>query len=562
MMPLIKPSQVDSLPGIKNTQEKNQRTATSIKETAEASPALPVIEKEQQEQAMQAFLALLSGQQSSDKPLAALGASLKTQAANTKAQQTIETVVPQQQEVPTQPIQLYNPFQQSVNHAQAAETKQTTAALQKQVAMDSASDNAILAAIQQNPALAKILQQPAAQQNTDTNIPQLSQLMQSANTSQKTIEIDAVVTKTPVTQDGFALAPQATQQQLASMQNAQPQPFNNTVTAQQVTEKNIAFNQVTADIAIDTKTAVVKEQQQNVARQQIIEQLATLSNDAVEDSQPVNLVAAQQATTSKQLLKDSIQMPDERYELQSDALIDNAAAQLSVEQPNLFNAVAATNGATTFNTADVTIANDLTNELDLAQLKTSEDFDLAFETASAEKTEAAYSDLEENPFEWLETIQRQNNLSKTAVHKAAQQLMGQPTQPAHEQIALQMRKAVDSGTDQLRLQLSPASLGHVEMNMTIAQDGTVQAVLAVERHDTYEWLKKDMANLEQLLADSGLNTQNGGLSLEYRDRQQQLAQQQNNDWQVQETVSVEAEPVARPAAYQPYITSSGVDVRI
>jgi flagellar hook-length control protein FliK len=88
--------------------------------------------------------------------------------------------------------------------------------------------------------------------------------------------------------------------------------------------------------------------------------------------------------------------------------------------------------------------------------------------------------------------------------------------PVTEQVSLQMRKAIDDGQQQIRIQMKPAALGQVEVRLEVGHDGHVKAVVAAEKHETFDWLQRDARTLERILQDSGLKTDSGSLSFQYR----------------------------------------------
>jgi flagellar hook-length control protein FliK len=102
-----------------------------------------------------------------------------------------------------------------------------------------------------------------------------------------------------------------------------------------------------------------------------------------------------------------------------------------------------------------------------------------------------------------------------------------PQHPAHmplpvvEQLAVHIRKISRDNAEHIRIQLEPAQLGVVEISMTIAHDGTVQAVLSADKSDTLQWLKQDAAHLQKMLEDSGLSVGMNGMQFEDRSQQQQ-----------------------------------------
>ncbi|MBL4719995.1 MAG: flagellar hook-length control protein FliK, partial [Alphaproteobacteria bacterium] len=81
-----------------------------------------------------------------------------------------------------------------------------------------------------------------------------------------------------------------------------------------------------------------------------------------------------------------------------------------------------------------------------------------------------------------------------------------------DQIAVQIRKAVDQGNDKIRIQLRPAELGRVEIKLDIGADGRVMASVTAERPETMELLQRDARGLQQALQDAGLQADSNSLS--------------------------------------------------
>lgn len=88
--------------------------------------------------------------------------------------------------------------------------------------------------------------------------------------------------------------------------------------------------------------------------------------------------------------------------------------------------------------------------------------------------------------------------------------------PAAEQIVLQLRRAVADGIDRLTVQLKPASLGRVDVQMEVGHDGRLQAVISAERPETLHLLQRDARALTMALNDAGLQTDSGSLSFNLR----------------------------------------------
>lgn len=91
-----------------------------------------------------------------------------------------------------------------------------------------------------------------------------------------------------------------------------------------------------------------------------------------------------------------------------------------------------------------------------------------------------------------------------------------------DQVAVQIAKAAEDGLDRIRLQLRPAELGRVEVQMEVGQDGRLQAVITADRSDTLQALQRDARLLEQALQNAGFDLGSGDLSFRHgEDRQDQ-----------------------------------------
>lgn len=91
-------------------------------------------------------------------------------------------------------------------------------------------------------------------------------------------------------------------------------------------------------------------------------------------------------------------------------------------------------------------------------------------------------------------------------------------QPAAEQVSVHIAKAVKAGLDRIDIQLSPASLGRIEIRLDITDRHHVSASLAADSSDTLDLLKADVRLLERVLHDAGLKTDSGSLSFHLRDQ--------------------------------------------
>jgi hypothetical protein len=107
------------------------------------------------------------------------------------------------------------------------------------------------------------------------------------------------------------------------------------------------------------------------------------------------------------------------------------------------------------------------------------------------------------------------------------------TQPAVRQVAVHIARAVESGSDRIRIQLNPAELGRVDVRLEVANDGRVTAVVAAEKAETLDLLRRDAHGLEKALAEAGLKADGGSLQFslqgEQADQESQTAGGSGND---------------------------------
>ena len=85
-----------------------------------------------------------------------------------------------------------------------------------------------------------------------------------------------------------------------------------------------------------------------------------------------------------------------------------------------------------------------------------------------------------------------------------------------EMIALQIQRNASAKVDTFTLQLDPADLGRMDIELKFGNDGSMKAHLTVERPETLAMLQKDSVQLERLLQQSGLNTDGQSLSFDLR----------------------------------------------
>ena len=110
-----------------------------------------------------------------------------------------------------------------------------------------------------------------------------------------------------------------------------------------------------------------------------------------------------------------------------------------------------------------------------------------------------------NPNGTAETQQSQQN---TAAKAAAARPFSLPRQAIVDQVTVQITKAINSGADKINIQLKPASLGRVDVQLEVGHDGR-------------DLLQKNARDLEQALEDAGLQMDQDSLSFNLREQEEQ-----------------------------------------
>jgi flagellar hook-length control protein FliK len=110
------------------------------------------------------------------------------------------------------------------------------------------------------------------------------------------------------------------------------------------------------------------------------------------------------------------------------------------------------------------------------------------------------------------------------------------TNPAlTDQVSVQISKAINAGNDKISIQLKPADMGRVDVQMEVGHDGRISAVISADNKSTMDLLQKDAKELQQALQQAGLQLDNDSLSFNLREqRDGQMANNTANGG-VQET---------------------------
>jgi flagellar hook-length control protein FliK len=87
-----------------------------------------------------------------------------------------------------------------------------------------------------------------------------------------------------------------------------------------------------------------------------------------------------------------------------------------------------------------------------------------------------------------------------------------------DQVSVQISKAINAGNDKILIQLKPAEMGRVDVQMEVSQDGRVTAVVSADNKSTLDLLQKDAKELQQALQQAGLQVDNESLSFNLREQ--------------------------------------------
>ncbi|MCH8835205.1 MAG: flagellar hook-length control protein FliK [Proteobacteria bacterium] len=112
-----------------------------------------------------------------------------------------------------------------------------------------------------------------------------------------------------------------------------------------------------------------------------------------------------------------------------------------------------------------------------------------------------------------ETLQTQQPAASATAN--AQRAAG-PRPGVADQVSVHITKALKAGMDRITIQLKPASLGRIDVQLEVGHDGRVIAVVTADNKDTLDLLQRDARELERALQNAGLQTDSGSLSFNLR----------------------------------------------
>lgn len=171
-------------------------------------------------------------------------------------------------------------------------------------------------------------------------------------------------------------------------------------------------------------------------------------------------------------------------------------------------------------------------------------------------------------FDPIGSISGPGQRSATAAHAAhaSATLRGTAHATPAEQVAVHIQRAVSAGASRITVQLKPAELGSIEIQLDFAPDGRVSASILADRAETLDLLQRDARVLERSLQDAGLKADSGSLSFDLRGGgRQDQGSPQTAARNVPEKTGAEPRLAAASETTRPAATATaegGVDIRV
>lgn len=121
----------------------------------------------------------------------------------------------------------------------------------------------------------------------------------------------------------------------------------------------------------------------------------------------------------------------------------------------------------------------------------------------ADKTSAADANMPA----FAQELARQNGPAGTAKAEAPQPPSAPAAAAPAEQVAVKLATAANGKGDRIRIQLSPESLGKVDVQLDLGDDGQVKAVIRADKPETLHLLMHDARHLVRGLQEAGFQAQ-------------------------------------------------------
>ncbi len=118
--------------------------------------------------------------------------------------------------------------------------------------------------------------------------------------------------------------------------------------------------------------------------------------------------------------------------------------------------------------------------------------------------------------------------AKTQAATASRAAPQPHAQTVAQRIGVTIARVAETGADRMTLRLNPSSMGRIDVQLDMASDGKLTAVLSVEKPETLDQLQRSARDLEQALRDAGVSTDSGSLNFGLKDQEAATHDQLNN----------------------------------
>jgi flagellar hook-length control protein FliK len=137
---------------------------------------------------------------------------------------------------------------------------------------------------------------------------------------------------------------------------------------------------------------------------------------------------------------------------------------------------------------------------------------------------------------------------------------------ATDQVLVQIKSAASTGASTIRIQLDPADLGKVTVQMNTGTDGKTGITITADNRQTLSMLQNEARSLESALRDIGLKTDTGGLNFnlsgQHSNPQQNSGKQANYTQVAAATTADDADYYSTATAVYQVAAEQGLDIRV
>lgn len=308
----------------------------------------------------------------------------------------------------------------------------------------------------------------------------------------------------------------------AQTQQAAAETVQETVqkTSQEASKPLETATDISTKTQTSQETIVPKEQKKTSETVKTVpnQQTAAAASTTTETSvQSHDTASIDTALASKSYKDGVIEENAERYARRDEVNIASSATSSS--QASTSPSKTIENGtATTTSIVDQNPTTGLTNKT-VAADPLAADAQSDFEAYLAQQQSAGKDDFHPIFGRMAQDGVSANDAARQAA--SAQQFRPAFMQTPVEQVSVQVKQAVESGLDQIKIHLKPVDLGAIDISMELTEDGKLSALIRAEKPETLDLLRNDRSLLEKALADSGFDTGSDGLNFSLNDQSSQ-----------------------------------------